>query len=621
MEKKILRSEYGFSVVEALVAVGILTSIIGASLISSVSLQKSSASNARKSAFTTLSSNLMSVISQQNAWDLTKDKNSSMRCATFIPSKCPDGTRAEIALYNVDGVKITDPSNKNQGFTSEGEICNDFDGTDKACRYRANVYWSIHCSSNETCQYPDEKIEIRFAYAGPEKFNLSALNIMPRSRTNLADNHSPIANCAHKGKFYIGFGNSHEDGDGKTYVGDIEGCVSMAAFRGATGTVGATGAKGIQGIQGYQGAAGSRGSSGPQGRVIWLPSETQSLVSRNPSPPSREVSSASVPIATNPIIVESVCNFDGKTLSSGQTITAYKELKSTRCISENRTCNGGVLSGSYGYSSCSVPASCIANIQNRLGHSQGSTVVSHGATLAYYPSAGGPARRCGGGAQQSYANCRDGVLSPSGPYLNQPDCVEMGSPLMVHLGAGEKNHEPLKFTSRADGIRFNLLGDNAKPVPNTKKQISWYRSRDYYFIVKPNKSGYVLGINELFGDNTRGPDGKFAEDGYKALAKFDGTSSDGKVQLFEPDNLITPEDPIYNELRLWHDFNFDGVAQRDELFSLRQKNIEVIDLNADPNFSEVDEHYNETTLKSVVKTFDGRYHLMFDIWFAYEDER
>lgn len=190
---------------------------------------------------------------------------------------------------------------------------------------------------------------------------------------------------------------------------------------------------------------------------------------------------------------------------------------------------------------------------------------------------------------------------------------------MIHFNSDVNNIEPLEFTSPDLGIIFDILGMNSKPKPYTPMKISWYKSPQYFFIVLLNQDGDVKGIDQLFGDNTLGPDGKFSDNGYEALRKYDGTSKDGKTRLQKGDGYITEADAVFNHLRLWNDSNSDGIAQAHELTPLKDKGIEVIDLNADPNFSEYDQYGNETALKSVVKTKDGRYHLMFDIWFAYKE--
>jgi hypothetical protein len=52
------------------------------------------------------------------------------------------------------------------------------------------------------------------------------------------------------------------------------------------------------------------------------------------------------------------CAFDGRTIAHGQSVTAYQNLRvlvCEPCMSETRTCNNGVLSGSYGFGSCTRP--------------------------------------------------------------------------------------------------------------------------------------------------------------------------------------------------------------------------------------------------------------------------
>lgn len=188
----------------------------------------------------------------------------------------------------------------------------------------------------------------------------------------------------------------------------------------------------------------------------------------------------------------------------------------------------------------------------------------------------------------------------------QANCDSRVSPLIISMSSQARG---IKLSAPLDGIQFDILGENSFPKAHDKKQISWLTAEDseYYFIVLPNKSGQVLGINEMFGDNTRGPDGKFSANGYAALAKYD----------HDKDSLITEEDEIFSELRLWSDKNRDGIADANELFSLKEKGLSVIDLHYDKRYKETDPYGNQTLMKSVAKTEDGKLHLMFDLWFRY----
>jgi len=135
------------------------------------------------------------------------------------------------------------------------------------------------------------------------------------------------------------------------------------------------------------------------------------------------------------------------------------------------------------------------------------------------------------------------------------------------------------------------------------------------FIVFPDAANQVKGIDQMFGDSTLGPDGKYSKNGYQALAKWDGMELDGVTRSSDADGYITTDDPIFAKLRLWSDQNLDAIATGDELFTLAEMQIEVIDLHYDGSYIEMDRYGNFTTYKSVVKDASGRLHLLFDLWF------
>lgn len=194
------------------------------------------------------------------------------------------------------------------------------------------------------------------------------------------------------------------------------------------------------------------------------------------------------------------------------------------------------------------------------------------------------------------------------------NCDRRSSPLVIHRTSDVNHPLPIALSSQDDGVDFDLLGDRGGHAP---VRISWFTNFDYQVLTLPNSHGEVNGIDELFGDNTRGPDGEFAENGYAALAKYDGTTADGMFQVQEPDGVIDANDAVYSHLRLWTDRNFDGSASRRELTSLRVAGVVYIDLDFSDDFYERDEHGNETKMKSVVGNSDGSMDLIFDLWFAY----
>ena len=197
-------------------------------------------------------------------------------------------------------------------------------------------------------------------------------------------------------------------------------------------------------------------------------------------------------------------------------------------------------------------------------------------------------------------------------------CDSRGSPLVIDTASASNDPEPIELSKPLDGIMFDILGLNSFPSPNQPKRVSWVLNpQRYQFLVLPTKEGDVLSVDQMFGNNTQGPDGKFSENGFTALAKFDGKDINGDRQLQEPDGKIDAHDAIFSQLALWADLNRDGIAQPGELTKLRDAGITEIDLGYDPNYEETDRYGNQTKLKSVVKFEDGRVRLVFDLWFRY----
>jgi hypothetical protein len=99
------------------------------------------------------------------------------------------------------------------------------------------------------------------------------------------------------------------------------------------------------------------------------------------------------------------CSFNGQTLQTGGTVTAYQYMNvpyGSTCASETRTCTNGTLSGSFTFGTCSVapPASCTFN---------GQTFAS-GMTTQGYPTATVP---FGQTCQAQTITCTNGVLNPA----------------------------------------------------------------------------------------------------------------------------------------------------------------------------------------------------------------
>lgn len=194
--------------------------------------------------------------------------------------------------------------------------------------------------------------------------------------------------------------------------------------------------------------------------------------------------------------------------------------------------------------------------------------------------------------------------------VNNDECDRRASPLIIQT----KKDEHLSFSKESERpVFFDLLGQNAFRFGRESAQkiaLSWIEQPSFMFLVRPertkNGTPVINGIDQLFGDNSKGPDEKTSENGFAALKKFD-TNHDG---------FITRQDPVFSELGLWSDTNLDGKATLDELKPLADLKIQIIDLGFDPSFKETDAQTgNEIVYKSVVKTSDQALLLMFDLWF------
>jgi hypothetical protein len=199
--------------------------------------------------------------------------------------------------------------------------------------------------------------------------------------------------------------------------------------------------------------------------------------------------------------------------------------------------------------------------------------------------------------------------NPDGTAHDPLWCDAKASPLIVHVNPDQDVAEYVQLSSQANGVKFDILGLNSEPAAHMVKKISWTSSKQYMFLVKPNAHGKVNGVDEMFGDNTYGPDKDFSPNGFLALAKYD----DNK------DGVIDADDAIFFKLRLWIDKNRDGIGSASEMITLSKAKVKLIDLHYDASFRETDKYGNETVYKSVIKYNNGSLDLIFDLWFNYKN--
>lgn len=176
--------------------------------------------------------------------------------------------------------------------------------------------------------------------------------------------------------------------------------------------------------------------------------------------------------------------------------------------------------------------------------------------------------------------------------------VALWSPLVIE---DVHNRGILTLNPSDANTHFDLDGDGVK------SRISCVTKGS--FLALPDQNGNITNINQLFGNNTTGPDGKKAPDGFQALGKYDHKS------LADGYGSISAKDPVFAKLRLWKDSNCDGLATPSELKTLKEAQIVRIQwLHATPAI-QIDPFGNETKGRSQVFQSSGQTLRMFDLWF------
>ncbi|MEJ8836100.1 calcium-binding protein [Ramlibacter sp. AN1133] len=139
--------------------------------------------------------------------------------------------------------------------------------------------------------------------------------------------------------------------------------------------------------------------------------------------------------------------------------------------------------------------------------------------------------------------------------------------------------DPLVLDLDGDGIEATAIDPN-RPVlfdqnaDGIKTATGWIQPDDGLLVLDRDGNGTIDSGRELFGDNTvleNGPNaGQLASNGFEALADLDANG----------DHQIDANDAAYSRLRLWQDFNQDGVSQANELSTLADKGVVGISLTA-----------------------------------------
>lgn len=171
------------------------------------------------------------------------------------------------------------------------------------------------------------------------------------------------------------------------------------------------------------------------------------------------------------------------------------------------------------------------------------------------------------------------------------ECVPIwypNSPIVIDvLGNG------FNLTNAANGVRFDLNRDG------TREQLSWTsaNSDDAWLALDRNENGTIDSGRELFGNYSPQPRPPLGEErnGFLALAVFDKPSKGGNN-----DGRISPQDAVFDRLRLWQDANHNGISEAGELKTLGELGLRKIDLDYQQS-NRVDEFGNQFKYRARVR--------------------
>lgn len=179
-------------------------------------------------------------------------------------------------------------------------------------------------------------------------------------------------------------------------------------------------------------------------------------------------------------------------------------------------------------------------------------------------------------------------------------CDDYDSPLVFDLSPSRRG---VSLATPATDL-FDIDGDG------TRDRLPWLASADTPLLAfDANDNGVVDGIDELFGNQTRGPSGRReSKNGFDALAEHDANR----------DGVIDRGDAVWSRLRLWFDRNGDGRTGRGELEPLAARAIRSIPVgyvSVNESLVTAGEVFGAIRQRGAAYTSDGVAIPVVDVWF------
>lgn len=137
--------------------------------------------------------------------------------------------------------------------------------------------------------------------------------------------------------------------------------------------------------------------------------------------------------------------------------------------------------------------------------------------------------------------------------------------LKAGFGVGQDGKDPLVLDLNGDG--YNLVAEDVSSAnfefdaDGFGEHAGWVRGTDGFLVRDANSNGVIDNVGEMFGNQSTG--------GFDMLAGYDSNL----------DGVINASDTVFASLKVWQDYNQDGITDAGELKSLADLGIVSIDLS------------------------------------------